>query len=149
MRLALLTLLTLTASAGTALSAATDLESPLAAATPMEALSEGGLLLGIRPRYTWVDQGQPDKTYWGSVRTTLGWQTLYYYGLRLTVEGINVSRFNDHNVLDYRNTPAYRPSTVPGSIYAPYGPGYYPRVADPDTTDVNRLILEYSGLPET
>ena len=149
MRLGMLCLLVLAATLEHAAPAAQDLESPLDAATVSEALAEGRLLLGVRPRYTWVDQGQPDNTYWGSVRTTLGWQTLSYYGLRLTVEAINVSRFDDHNILEYRNTPAYRPRGIPGSPYAPYGPGYYPRVADPQTTDANRLILEYTGVPET
>jgi hypothetical protein len=36
-----------------------------------------------------------------------------------------------------------------GSIYAPFGPGYYPRVADPQQFGINRLHLDYVGLPET
>jgi len=148
-RLAIVYLLLAFVAAGRPAQAAHDLESPLEAATPAEAFTDGSLLFAVRPRYTWVDQGQPDKTYWGSVRTTLGWKTLSYYGFRVTAEAINVSRFDEHNVLDYRDTPAYRPRGVPGALYAPYGPGYYPRVADPETTDANRLLLEYNGFPET
>jgi curved DNA-binding protein CbpA len=129
---------------------AQDLESPLEAETPGEAITEGSLLLGVRPRFTWVDQdGRPESAHWGSLRTTLGWKTLSYYGFRATAEAIDVRRFDAHGAIDYRQTPGYianPPGTPP---YAPYTPGYYPLIADPETTDANRLHLDYTGLPET
>lgn len=129
-------------------SAAQNLESPVEAATVGEALGDGALLFGLRPRFTWVDQdGRPDRAYWGSLRTTLGWKTLSYYGFRATVEAIDVRRFDAHGTIDYTETPGYARSS--GALYGPYTPGYYPLVADPETTDFNRLLLEYSGLPET
>lgn len=129
---------------------AQSLESPLEAETLTEALRDGRLLFGLRPRYTWVDQSnQPSSTHWASLRTTLGWQTLFYLGLRVTVEAIDVRRFDAHNAIDYAQTPGYAGSIPGGSLYAPYGPGYYARVADTETTDFNRLQLEYAGLPQT
>jgi hypothetical protein len=125
---------------------AQDLESPLVAASPLEALRDGELLLELRPRYTWVDQeGRPDEARWGSLRTRLGWKTLEYRGFSAVIEGINVARFADSGYIDYRDTPGYSAGTVP----SPYGAGYYPLVADPKTTDFNRLYLDYTGLPHT
>ena len=130
-------------------SPARNLESPLEAETVGEALGEGSLLFGLRPRFTWVDQdSRPERAYWGSLRTTLGWKTLSYYGFRATVEAIDVRIFDAHGTIDYTQTPAYTGSRG-GPLYGPYTPGYYPLVADPETTDFNRFQLEYAGLPET
>jgi hypothetical protein len=125
---------------------AQELESPLVAASPLEALRDGTLILELRPRYTWVDQdGRPEEARWASMRTRLGWQTLEYRGFSAVIEGINVARFADSGIIDYRDTPGYSAGTVP----SPYGVGYYPLVADPKTTDFNRLYLDYAGLPHT
>src|SRR5512145_2714186 len=125
---------------------AQELESPLVAASPLEALRDGALILELRPRYTWVEQeGRPEEARWASMRTRLGWQTLEYRGFSAVIEGINVARFADSGTIDYRDTPGYSAGTVP----SPYGVGYYPLVADPKTTDFNRLYLDYAGLPHT
>ncbi|HEU5282913.1 MAG TPA: alginate export family protein [Burkholderiales bacterium] len=123
-----------------------ELDSPLVAASPLEALRDGDLLLELRPRYTWVDQeGRPEEASWGSLRTRLGWKTLEYRALSAVIEGINVARFADSGYIDYGNTPGFSAGTVP----SPYGVGYYPLIADPKTTDFNRLYLDYTGLPHT
>jgi hypothetical protein len=135
---------------------AQEVDSPLVALTPGEGLRNGEPILVLRPRYTWVDQsGQQQKTYWGSLRTQLGWETLEYHGFKLTAEMIDTRRFGSQNTIDYRNSPAwtgavYDPLTGTNtSLYGNYGPGYYPLVADPQETDINRLHLDYVGLPAT
>jgi len=125
---------------------AQELDSPLVAASLLEALREGELLLELRPRYTWVDQdGRPDEARWGSLRTRLGWKTLEYRGFSAVIEGINVARFAESGAIDYDDTPG----VGPGSAAALYGAGYYPLVADEQTTDFNRLYLDYVGVPHT
>jgi hypothetical protein len=135
---------------------AEELDSPLVALTLREALLDGTPILVLRPRFTWVDQtGQPEETQWGSLRTQVGWETLQYRGFKLVAELIDTTRFDSQNIVQYTNSPAYTngspaygaPST--GGIYGSYGPGYYPRVADPQQLDVNRLYLDYVGLPAT
>ena len=70
--------------------AAEELDSPLVALSLGEAVREGKLLFMVRPRFTWVEQdGQPDDTQWGSLRTQLGWETLEYRGFQLTAEVID------------------------------------------------------------
>ena len=138
---------------------AQELESPLVGESLSEAVREGDPILVLRPRFTWVDQdGQPDNTQWGSLRTQLGWQTLEYRGFKLTAELIDVRRFASENIIDYRNSPAYTggsyvyspvPPYTTFNLYGNYGPGYYPLVADPQATDINRLHLDYVGLPAT
>ncbi|HTL92876.1 MAG TPA: hypothetical protein VL176_11045, partial [Steroidobacteraceae bacterium] len=52
---------------------AEDVESPLVAQSAGEALRDGRLLLGLRPRFTWVDQdGRAQNAHWGSLRTHAG-----------------------------------------------------------------------------
>jgi hypothetical protein len=122
-------------------------DSPLVATSIGEALRDGALLLQVRPRYTWVDQtGQP-QAHWGSVRTTLGWQTLEYRRFSAVAELINVTRFDADNGLDYANSPA---NSNWGSGWTwwsgmGYPPGYYPLVQDPNATEVNRLYLDYDA----
>jgi len=136
--------------------AAEELESPLVALSLSEALREGTPIVVVRPRFTWVDAaGQPEDTHWGSLRTQLGWKTLEYRGFQLTAEVIDTTRFDAQNIIAYTNSPGYTNGSTaygaPGgpSIYAPFGPGYYPRVADPNQFDVNRLFLDYTGVPDT
>jgi hypothetical protein len=136
--------------------AAEELESPLVALSLSEAVREGTPILVVRPRFTWVDTaGQPEDTHWGSLRTQLGWKTLEYRGFQLTAEVIDTTRFDTQNIIAYTSSPGFTNGSpvygAPGgpTIYAPYGPGYYPRVADPNQFGVNRLFLDYTGLPET
>jgi hypothetical protein len=124
---------------------AQDVESPLVAQSAGEALRDGRLLLGLRPRYTWVEQdGRAQSAHWGSLRTTLGWQTLTLYGLRVTAEAIDVRHIDPQGAIDYTETPAYTGRVPGGPLYGPYTPGYYPLVVDPNTTDANRLFVDYT-----
>jgi hypothetical protein len=136
--------------------AAEEVESPLVALSLSEALRDGTPILVVRPRFTWVDQAnQPEDTQWASVRTQLGWKTLEYRGFQLTAEVIDVARFDSQNIIEYTSSPGFTNGSpvygAPGgpTIYAPFGPGYYPRVADPNQFDINRLYLDYTGLPQT
>lgn len=132
--------------------AAAQDESPLIAASPWEAVQDGSLLLQVRPRYTWVDQdGQADPAYWASVRTTLGWQTLQYRGFSVVAELIDVSRFADDNGLDFDDSPGAGGTWSGWAWWSGmgYAPGYYPLLQDPDTTDLNRLYLEYEAFGHT
>ncbi|HEY7760247.1 MAG TPA: hypothetical protein VIA64_12590, partial [Burkholderiales bacterium] len=89
---------------------AEELDSPLVAASLLEALRDGELLLELRPRYTWVDQdGRPEEARWGSLRTRLGWKTLEYRGFSAVIEGINVARFAESGAIDYDDTPGVGP----------------------------------------
>ena len=127
-------------------------ESPLVALTPMEALRDGNLLLEVRPRYTWVEQdGTSGDAHWASVRTTLGWQTLEYRGFSAVAEAINVSRFDDRNGLDWNRSPGNSDTWSSWNAWSVQGypPGYYPLLYDPDTTQFNRLYLDYTGFSHT
>jgi len=143
-------LLVLVALAGCGAAAlAEEVDSPLSADTPWAALREGHPILALRPRFTGVEQdGRSEDARWGSLRTQLGWETLSWSGFKAVVEGIDVRRFADQGFLEYKDTPAYRQPAWPG--WNAYGgfPGYnqsfYPLVADPEVTDVNRAYLEYA-----
>jgi hypothetical protein len=100
-------------------------------ATPAAALTEGTLLLNLRPRYETVDQSGLDTGEAFTLRTLAGWQTGRWRGLALTAELIDVGRGND----DYNDTLNGRTR--------------YPVIADPDNTDVNQLFLDYAALPGT
>jgi hypothetical protein len=132
--------------------AAEELDSPLSALTLSEALRDGHPILALRPRYTAVDQdGRSERGQWGSLRTQLGWETLSWRGWKATLEVIDVRRFADQGTIDYRDSPAYRHIIWNGGFgaFGGYSPSYYPLVADPQLTDLNRAYLEYDGLRET
>ncbi len=105
------------------------------AATPLEALTGGALLLNLRPRFENVAQdGKPEHAEAFTLRTLLGWRTKPWHGLSLTVEGIDVRHLAEQDFATTRNDPRFAD---------------YPIVADPDDTDVNQLYLDYTGLPDT
>jgi len=137
------------ACAGCAGAGAQELDSPLVALTPWEALRDGDLLFELRPRYTWVDQdGRPEQARGGSVRTLLGWKTLEYRGFAVVAEGIDVARFSESGAIAYTSTPAYTGAPAfPG--YSGLSTGYYPLLEDPDIINFNRLYLDYVGLAHT
>jgi hypothetical protein len=133
-----------------AAAAAEELDSPLSADTAWAALREGHPILALRPRYASVDQdGRSDYAHWGSLRTQLGWESLSWSGFKVVGEGIDVRRFADQGYLEYKDTPAYRQPAWPGwnafGGFPGYNQSYYPLVADPEITDVNRAYLEYGG----
>jgi hypothetical protein len=66
-------------------------EPPEQAATLGEALTDGNLLLFLRPRWEHVEQdGKTNNADALTMRTLIGWRTKPWHGLSATVEGINV-----------------------------------------------------------
>ncbi len=105
------------------------------AATPLEAIAGGNLLLNLRPRFESVSQeGKPEHAEALTLRTLLGWRTRPWHGLSLTLEGIDVRHLGEQEFATTRTDPRF---------------AEYPIVADPDDTDVNQLYLDYTGLPDT
>ena len=108
-------------------------EPPAEAETPIESVTDGKLLLNLRPRWEHVEQdGKPENADAYTLRTLLGWRTKPWYGLSATLEGINVGHLGNQH---------YNPNPAAASPY--------PTVADPDVTDLNQLYIDYTGLPQT
>lgn len=98
-----------------------------------KAVAEGKPLLDMRYRYEYVDQdGLANKAQAHTLRTRLGYETGNYYDFSALLEfenitGIGGERYND---------------TINGKTG-------YPVVADPEDTNLNRLQLNYTGIPDT
>jgi len=121
--------------AGTAAQAQSAPAATEEAATPLEALTGGSLLLNLRPRWENVSQeNKPEHANALTLRTLLGWRTRPWHGLSLTVEGIDVSHLGEQEFATTRTDPRF---------------AEYPIVADPDDTDVNQLYLDYTGIDAT
>lgn len=106
---------------------------PLAAALPSLAQAaepaRGQILLDARLRYEAVSQDGLSKDAQAlTLRTRLGYETAAVHGLKLLVEGENVT------ALDGRYNSQVNGKTA------------YPVVADPETTQLNRLQLSWTGL---
>ncbi len=98
-----------------------------------KALMEGRPLLNARYRYEFVDQdGLAHKAHAHTVRTRLGYETGKFHDVSLLVEGENITGLGGEHYNDTIN-----------------GKTAYPTVADPEDTNLNRLQLTYTGLPET
>jgi hypothetical protein len=109
-----------------------DISLSESAATPIKALTEGKLLLQLRPRYAYVTQSDKvDAAEGTTMRTLLGWQTRPWLGLSATVEMLNVGHLGAEH---------YASASTP--------PSKYPLIRDPDNTDANRLFLEFTGVPK-
>lgn len=107
--------------------------APAQAGSLAEALTDGKLLLNLRPRYEFVDQdGKSEDAKGITLRTLVGWQTKPWYGLSVTAEAINVGHLWDEEFNDTKNKKTK-----------------YPTIADPENTDFNQLYLDYTGLPDT
>jgi len=110
-------------------------EPPAEATTLGEALTDGNLLLFLRPRWEHVEQdGKPKDADAFTMRTLIGWRTKPWHGLSATVEGINVGHIGSQ---DYNDDPAAAAASP------------YPVVADPDMSGINQLYAQYTGVPET
>jgi hypothetical protein len=106
---------------------------PLAAALPTLAQAaepaRGQILLDARLRYEAVSQdGLAKDAQALTLRTRLGYETAAVHGVKLLVEGENVT------ALDGRYNSQVNGKTA------------YPVVADPETTQLNRLQLSWTGL---
>ena len=99
----------------------------------LDAVTNGKLLLNVRYRFEHVDQdGIANDANAHTIRTRLGWETLPYKGLGALVEFENVTPVGPENF----NSTTNRRTT-------------YPVVADPDGTEVNRLQLTSTWIPDT
>ncbi len=99
----------------------------------IDAITNGQTHFEARLRYEYVDQtGFANKASATSLRTKLSYQTQKYKSFSGLIEFENISnlfgsKFND---------------TINGKTN-------YPIIADPNDTLVNRLYIEYSGIPKT
>lgn len=98
-----------------------------------KALTEGKVLFDARYRYEYVDQdGLAHNANANTLRTRLGYETGKFQDFSALVEFENVTGFGNEPYNDTIN-----------------GKTTYPTVADPEDTNVNRLQLTYTGLPDT
>lgn len=93
---------------------------------------QGKLLIDARYRYEHVDQdGLANEANAHTLRARVGFLTGKVFDLQFLVEGEGVVQFND----DFNDTTN--------------GNATFPVVADPEDFQINRLQVEYSGLPQT
>lgn len=89
---------------------------------------QGDVIFDARLRYETVSQDGFGKDAQAlTLRTRLGYETPAWHGLKALVEGENVTAIADR----YNSTTN--------------GKAAYPTVADPETTDLNRVQVSYSG----
>jgi hypothetical protein len=93
---------------------------------------QGKLLIDARYRYEHVDQdGFANEANAHTLRARVGFLTGKVWDLQVLVEGEGIVQFND----DLNDT-------TNGNVT-------FPVVADPEDFQINRLQIEYSGLPQT
>lgn len=103
----------------------------------MEAISGGTPMTNFRLRYEGVDQdGKRENANAFTLRSLIGWQTAPFHSFSIAAQFINVGVFNDN--YDNFDKAAAEP-----------GKGAYPRVVDPDDTDINQLFVEWTGISNT
>lgn len=99
----------------------------------VKALTTGKPLFDARYRYEYVDQeGKPNKAEANTVRTRLGYETGKFQDFSVLLEFENITDIGGEHYNDTIN-----------------GKTSYPTVADPEDTNLNRLQLTYTGLPDT
>ncbi|HSI23589.1 MAG TPA: alginate export family protein [Methylophilaceae bacterium] len=132
------TLAGLVAAAVTAVPAYAE-EAPAAPAeyTFLDSVKAGKPLTNFRLRYENVDQdGKAEEADAFTLRSLIGWQTAPWHNFSIAAQVINVGVFND----DYDNFDK--------AVIEP-GKSAYPRVVDPDDTDINQLFVEWTGIRNT
>ena len=93
---------------------------------------QGKLLVDVRYRFEHVDQDLiANEANANTLRARVGFQTGKVWDLQALIEGEGIVQFTD----DFNDT-------VNGHMT-------FPTVADPEDFQINRLQLEYSGLPQT
>lgn len=98
-----------------------------------KALTEGKPILDARYRYEYVDQdGLANEADAHTIRTRLGYETGKFRGFSGLIEFENITDIGGEHYNDTIN-----------------GKTTYPTVADPEDTNVNRLQLSYTGIPDT
>ncbi|QJR09152.1 hypothetical protein DSM104443_00188 [Usitatibacter rugosus] len=101
----------------------------------MDALQGGRAIVELRPRYNRIEESDKPLTSEGfTYRAIFGWASAPWQDLRLTAELINTGhigpkKYNDDGAL-IRTSP-------------------YPLLPDPDSTDVNRAFIDYTGIAST
>lgn len=101
-------------------------------ATVTDFFDQGKLLVDARYRFEHVDQdGIANEAEAHTLRARIGFLTGKVWDLQFLVEGEGVFQFND----DFNDTVPNRPA--------------WPIVADPEDIQLNRLQVEWSGLPQT
>jgi hypothetical protein len=132
------TLASLLATAFTAVPASAE-EAPAAPAeyTFLDSVKAGKPLTNFRLRYESVDQdGKTEDADAFTLRSLVGWQTAPWHNFSIAAQVINVGVLND----DYDNFDK--------AVIEP-GKSAYPRVVDPDDTDINQLFVEWTGIRNT
>lgn len=100
--------------------------------TLVDFFDQGKLLIDARYRYEHVEQDLiANDASAHTLRARIGFQTGKVWDLQGLVEGEGIVQFND----DFNDT-------VNGNTM-------FPTIADPEDFQINRLQLEYSGLPQT
>ena len=100
-----------------------------------ESIANGRLLLEVRPRYALItESNKPLDTDVWTVRTTLGWQTVPFYDLRLTAQYIYTDVLGSARL----NADPTRIASSP-----------YPFLPDPAHSGSNQIFADYTGLPST
>lgn len=131
------TLAGLVAAAVTAVPAYAE-EAP-AEYTFLDSVKAGKPLTNFRLRYELVDDKVPAHTETAdavTLRSLVGWQTAPWHNFSIAAQLINVGVLND----DYDNFDK--------GIIEP-GKAEFPRVVDPDDTDINQLFVEWTGIRNT
>jgi hypothetical protein len=132
------TLAGLVAAAVTAVPAYAE-EAPAAPTeyTFLDSVKAGKPLTNFRLRYESVDQdGKAEDADAFTLRSLVGWQTAPWHNFSIAAQVINVGVLND----DYDNFDK--------AVVEP-GKSAYPRVVDPDDTDINQLFVEWTGIRNT
>lgn len=98
-----------------------------------QALTGGKPWFDARYRYEFVDQdGLTHDAHAHTLRTRLGYETGKFYDFSVLAEGENILDIGGEHYNDTIN-----------------GKTTYPTVTDPEDTNLNRLQLNYTGIPET
>lgn len=100
-------------------------------AAAQAAADDARFIFDARLRHESVDQDGLDRANALTVRARLGWRSARRADLQFLVEGEAVGALID----DYNDTIR--------------GPARYPVVADPETVELNRLQVSWTGLPDT
>ena len=122
-------------SVGVRVAEATVDDSPGMALKLSETISNGHLLLEVRPRYAVITEStKPEKTAVWTLRTSLGWRTAPYHDLRVTAQYIYTGILGSGDV-----------NTDPARFFA----SPYPLLPDPPHSGINQFFADYAGVPST
>ena len=111
--------------------------APEAEYTFADAVRTGKSMTSFRLRDEWVSQdGKSEQSNALTLRSLIGWQTAPFHNFSIGGQLINVAVFDD----SYDNGDK--------GVVQP-GRSNYPRIADPDYTDINQLYVDWTGIRNT